>query len=63
MMFTKLKKNSEVKEGVGRETDLLVLRRSGLKKIDEADLKILDKLYEEELKHGKNSEQLKNMKI
>ena len=49
----KAKRNAEVAQGVGKETDLMVLSKSGLEKIDEARLKDLDGIYAEELKLGR----------
>ncbi|MGA2884653.1 MAG: hypothetical protein ABSE80_05820 [Halobacteriota archaeon] len=49
----KAKRNAEVAQGVGKETDLMVLYKSGLEKIDEARLKDLDGIYAEELKLGR----------
>ena len=57
----KAKRNAEVAVGVGKETDMLILRESGIEKIDEGKIKILSQIYEEELKYGKSNEKLKNV--
>jgi len=49
----KAKRNAEVAQGVGKETDLMVLSKSRLEKIGEARLKDLDGIYAEELKLGR----------
>jgi len=57
----KAKRNAEVAAGVGKETDMMILRESGLEKIDEDRVKILANIYEEELNYGKSNEKLKNV--
>lgn len=57
----KAKRNAEVAVGVGKETDILILRESGLEPIDEERVKILAQIYDEELKFGKSNEMLKNV--
>lgn len=58
----KAKKNAEVAEGVGRETEILILKKSGVTEIISDDLKILDKIYQEELSLGKNHQDLNTLK-
>lgn len=57
----KAKRNAEVAVGVGKETEIMILRESGLEKIDEDRVKILSQIYDEELKFGKSNERLKNV--
>lgn len=60
----KAKRNAEVHEGVGRDTDIVILRKgTGCKKLEAEDLKILDHIYEEELTQGKTHEELEKMNI
>ena len=57
----KAKRNAEVAVGVGKETDMMILRESGLEKIDDEHMKVLAQIYDEELKFGKSNERLKNV--
>ncbi len=57
----KAKRNAEVAVGVGKETDMMILRESGIEKIDEERVRILAQIYDEELKFGKSNERLKNV--
>jgi hypothetical protein len=51
----KAKKNAEVLQGVGKETDLLLLiKGKGCTKITSEDLKVLDDIYNNELKYGRD---------
>ena len=50
----KAKRNAEVMQGVGKETDLLILTNEGVKKIDKKSMQILNDVYEYELESGKN---------
>ncbi len=59
----KAKKNAEVSEGVGKETELLVLNEDGVKKLSNDDMSRLDKIYKEELEYGKNHKELSNINI
>jgi|SRR3989344_1329471 len=55
----KAKKNSEVSQGVGKETDLLVLFNSGgLKKTEERHIKKLEEIYQLELNNPKTNVEL-----
>lgn len=59
----KAKKNSEVRNGVGKNTDLVVLRKDeGCKKVEDEDLKILDNIYEEEFVFGRKHGNLSKLK-
>ena len=59
----KAKKNAEVSEGVGKETELLVLKENCVKKLSNDDISRLDKIYKEELEYGKNHNELSNINI
>jgi len=59
----KAKRNAEVLVGVGKETDLLILKDGSCKKINDETMKVLKYIYNEEKKLGKNHEKLKNLKI
>ena len=59
----KAKKNAEVSEGVGKETEMLVLGEGGVQQLSSDDLVILDKIYMEELQYGKNSSELSKMSV
>ena len=55
----KAKRNSEVSVGVGKETDLIILLPDGsIKEIDEKNLKILENIYNNEMKYGKENKDL-----
>ncbi|MBS3052734.1 MAG: hypothetical protein J4428_05185 [Candidatus Aenigmarchaeota archaeon] len=54
----KAKRNAEVSVGVGKETDTLVLTKSGMIKLGEGQIKLLADIYEEELKYGKTNDKL-----
>lgn len=54
----KAKRNAEVARGVGKETDIAVLSQSGVTEIDEDKIKVLSKIYDEELGHGKTHKDL-----
>lgn len=57
----KAKKNSEVSQGVGKETDLLVLFQEGAVSIESKDLERVNNIYEKELKYGKQHDDLKQI--
>lgn len=59
----KAKRNAEVLQGVGKETELLVLNKDGCKKVDENSTKILEEIYKEELKFGKTHPKLSKINI
>lgn len=59
----KSKKNAEVLEGVGRETELLVLSLNGCKKLNGSDLEILNKIYNNELSFGKKHSDLSKIDL
>jgi|TARA_Y100000310_G_scaffold83483_1_gene80156 hypothetical protein len=59
----KAKRNAEVLEGVGKETELLILSLSGCNKLNEKDLNILETIYHEELNFGKNHQDLSKINL
>ncbi len=59
----KAKRNAEVAEGVGWDTDLLVLNKDGVNKLNKDQLKILSKIYKEESKIGKSHPDLDTLGI
>jgi hypothetical protein len=58
----KAKRNAEVSEGVGRETDLGVLTKRGFYILEETKLDELDKIYQDELKYGRTHQDLLKLK-
>ncbi len=59
----KAKRNAEVSQGVGKDTQLCILFPDGsLKRLNSNDSFILSEIYEEELAVGKSHEKLKNIK-
>jgi hypothetical protein len=54
----KAKRNAEVAIGVGKETDVIILTKLGTTKIDGDKIRILSKIYEDELSFGKTNKQL-----
>ena len=59
----KAKRNAEVSEGVGKETDLGVLTKKGYYILPETKLDSLKRIYEDELKYGRTHSDLKNLKL
>lgn len=57
----KAKRNSEVKQGVGKETEVLVLCEEKLTELDSDQLSTLEKIYDSELKYGKEHNDLKEI--
>ncbi|MDD5191986.1 MAG: hypothetical protein PHH54_06780 [Candidatus Nanoarchaeia archaeon] len=58
----KAKRNAEVANGVGRETEVLILKKGmGLATLTEEQLNILDRIYQEELKFGIKHKDLNNL--
>jgi hypothetical protein len=54
----KAKRNAEVSIGVGKETDVMILTKSGATEIEGDKLQVLSKIYEDELSFGKTHENL-----
>jgi hypothetical protein len=59
----KAKRNAEVLEGVGKETELLVLSETGVTPLKNEHIKILEEIYQDELKYGKNHKNLNSIKL
>lgn len=59
----KAKKNAEVMQGVGKETEIGYLNDSGITMLTEDDIKLLDEIYHIELNYGKKNEKLKGLMI
>jgi hypothetical protein len=59
----KAKKNAEVSEGVGKETEMLVINEEGIKQLTNDDIDILNNIYTKELQYGKNNEELHNISV
>ncbi len=59
----KAKRNAEVARGVGKETDLLIMGKTGIKEIPESCLKVFKKIYEKELTFGKRHANLNKIDI
>lgn len=58
----KAKRNAEVMNGVGKETELLVLsKNSGCRYVNSDQLTVLNEVYEEEFNYYKNHKELKNL--
>ena len=54
----KAKRNAEVMQGVGKETDIGYLSKNGITLLDEVSMGILDEIYDVELNYGKNHKKL-----
>ena len=59
----KAKSNAEVHEGVGKETDLLILRAKSCSKLTKSQLEILKQIYNEELAFGAKHKDLKKLRL
>lgn len=59
----KAKKNAEVMQGVGKETDMGYLNKNGIKMLNDNDIKILDEIYNIELNYGKTHEKLNELDV
>jgi hypothetical protein len=58
----KAKRNAEVMNGVGKETELLILKKDiGCREVNPDQLKILSEVYEEEFNYYKNHKKLKSL--
>ena len=54
----KAKRNAEVSTGVGKETDVMILTRSGVEELNSDKIGVLAKIYDDELKFGKTHKNL-----
>ncbi|MGA2122549.1 MAG: hypothetical protein ABSG49_11005 [Methanoregula sp.] len=59
----KAKSNAEVHEGVGKETELLILKKDGCYKTSTNMMKILGRVYQDELKYSKKDKRLKTLNL
>ena len=59
----KAKRNAEVLEGVGRDTELLILSTRGRTKLNEKEINILSSIYSKELRFGKDHADLSNIEL
>lgn len=59
----KAKRNAEVLQGVGKETELLILSKNGCVKIGKEETDILDDIYKNELNFGKYHTNLSKFNI
>ncbi|MFA5214320.1 MAG: hypothetical protein WC406_13365 [Methanoregula sp.] len=58
----KAKRNAEVAQGVGKETELLVLSlNNGCSRINNAQLEILSQIYDQELRMGRTHQDLQKL--
>lgn len=57
----KSKRNAEVAQGVGDETEMLILTKGNLYVIEKNEMDLLSKLYEKELKWGKTNPKLEEI--
>lgn len=60
----KAKRNAEVSQGVGKETELIVLiKGKGCKTLTDESFNSLKEIYDEEVKMGRNHKKLKSLKF
>lgn len=59
----KAKKNAEVMQGVGKETDIGYLNENGITMLDKESIEILDEIYNIGLNYGKNHKRLNDLNI
>lgn len=59
----KAKKNAEVMQGVGKETDIGYLSQNGVKMLDEKSINILEEIYNIELNCGKQHHMLNELNL
>ena len=59
----KAKRNAEVMQGVGSETDIFILTEEGVKKNSDEKINILKDIYEKELRFGKDHNGIKGMDL
>jgi hypothetical protein len=59
----KAKRNAEVSEGVGRETEMLVLNAGGVQQLSDDDITILNRIYVQELQYGKDNIELNKISV
>ncbi len=59
----KAKRNAEVIVGVGKETDISILSEKGNQQLSDEYIEVLNNIYNNEIQHGKNNENLNKIKI
>ena len=59
----KAKRNAEVMQGVGKETDIGYLNNDGITMLDNDSIGILDDIYNVELKYGREHQKLNDLNI
>lgn len=59
----KAKRNAEVMQGVGKETDIGYLNKNGITILDKENIAILDEIYNIELNYGKQHKLLNDLNI
>ena len=59
----KAKRNAEVMQDVGKETDIGYLNENGVKMLDKENMELLDEIYNVELNYGREHEKLNDLNI
>ena len=59
----KAKRNAEVMQGVGKETDLGYLNENGITLLEDENIEILDEIYNSELNYGRHHKRLNDLKL
>ena len=59
----KAKRNAEVMQGVGKETDLGYLNENEITMLEDENIAILDEIYNTELNYGRQHKQLNDLKL
>lgn len=59
----KAKKNAEVKQGVGKETEIGYLNKDKIEILNEENIKVLNDIYKYESSCGKNHDDLNNLNL
>lgn len=59
----KAKRNAEVMQGVGKETDIGYLNENGIKMLKGENIEILNEIYNNELNYGRTHEKLNDLNI
>ena len=57
------KKNAEVMQGVGKETDIGYMDENGITMLDKESMEILDEIYRIELNYGRRHQKLNDLNI
>lgn len=59
----KAKRNAEVMQGVGKETDIGYINKNGIVMLDKKSIGILDEIYNVELNYGRRHQKLNDLNI